>query len=147
MSESTTVEKSQVAAGAAGNAAAGAKRSGLTAEQVAVASIFTTTGVLHFIIEKFFIAIVPKGLPNPKLLVQASGVAELLGAIGILIPGTRRVAGKGLIALLIAVFPANVNMAINADRFKQIPEWALWARLPLQFAAIGLVWRAAFSRS
>lgn len=115
------------------------------AAQFAVASIFTTSGVMHFAAEKFFIAIVPKSLPNPRLLVQISGVAELMGAIGILIPGTRRLAGKGLIALLLAVYPANINMAVNADRFKQFPKWALWARLPLQFAAMGLVKRAMAS--
>lgn len=110
--------------------------------QLLVAAIFTTTGVLHFIAEKFFIAIVPKQLPQPKLLVQLSGVAELMGALGILIPGTRGVAGKGLLALLAAVYPANINMAVNADRFKQIPKWALWARLPLQFVLAALVKRA-----
>jgi uncharacterized membrane protein len=86
---------------------------------------------------------VPKALPNPKLLVEVSGVAELAGAVGVLIPGTRRLAGKGLIALLLAVFPANINIALNPDRFKQFPAWALWARLPLQFAAIALVWRGS----
>lgn len=110
--------------------------------QLAVAAIFTTTGVLHFIVEKFFIAIVPKKLPQPRLLVQVSGAAEMLGALGILIPGTRRVAGKGLLALLAAVYPANINMAVNSNEFKQIPKWALWARLPLQFVLAALVKRA-----
>lgn len=113
------------------------------AARFGTAAIFTTTGILHFTHEKFFTAIVPKSLPNPKALVQISGVAELAGAVGVLIPSTRRLAGKGLIALLIAVFPANVNMALNPDRFKQFPAWALWARLPLQFAAIALVWRGS----
>lgn len=111
------------------------------AARIATAAIFTTTGILHFTHEKFFTAIVPKSLPNAKELVLISGVAELAGAAGVLIPSTRRLAGKGLIALLIAVFPANINMALNPDRFKQFPAWALWARLPLQFAAIALVWR------
>ena len=111
--------------------------------RIATALIFLTTGILHFTHEKFFVAIVPKSLPNPKALVQISGVAELAGAVGVLIPGTRKLAGKGLIALLIAVYPANIQMAVNADRYKQVPAWALWARLPLQFAAIALVWRGS----
>ncbi|MBJ7353241.1 MAG: DoxX family protein [Thermoleophilaceae bacterium] len=118
-----------------------------TAARVGTAAIFTTTGILHFTHEKFFIAIVPKSLPSPKALVQISGVAELAGAAGVLIPRTRKLAGKGLIALLIAVFPANINMALNPDRFKQFPAWALWARLPLQFAAIALVWRGSQRRT
>lgn len=114
----------------------------ITPLQVATAATFMTTGTLHFVLEKFFTAIVPKGLPNPKLLVYASGVAEFLGGVGVLVPRTRKLAGQGLIALLIAVFPANVNMAVNPERFKQFPAWALWARLPLQFAIIAQVWAA-----
>lgn len=112
-----------------------------------VAALFLTSGTLHFVTEKFFVAIVPRGLPKPRLLVQVSGAAELAGAAGVLIPRTRRLAGKGLIALLVAVFPANVNMAVNAERFKQVPAWALWARLPLQFVAIAWVWAATQRRS
>lgn len=101
-----------------------------------------TTGTLHFVAEKFFTAIVPRGLPNPRLLVHISGVAEFLGGVGVLIPSTRKHAGRGLLVLLLAVFPANINMAVNAERFKQFPAWALWARLPLQFAIIAQVWLA-----
>jgi uncharacterized membrane protein len=114
----------------------------ITPLQIATAITFMTTGSLHFIAEKFFVAIVPKGLPNPKALVYISGVAEFAGGVGVLIPKTRRLAGKGLIALLLAVFPANINMALNPERFKQFPAWGLWARLPLQFAIIGQVWAA-----
>lgn len=110
--------------------------------QIATALIFITTGVLHFVAEKFFTAIVPQGLPNPRALVHISGVAELLGGIGVLILATRRIAGRGLLVLLIAVFPANVNMAVNAERFKQFPPWALWARLPLQAVLMAQVWLA-----
>jgi uncharacterized membrane protein len=103
--------------------------------------LFLGSGIMHFTHEKFYTAIVPKSLPNPKALVQISGVAEIAGAVGVLLPSTRRLAGKGLIALLIAVFPANIQMAVNSDRYKQFPAWALWARLPLQFVAIAMVWR------
>ena len=114
----------------------------ITPLQLATAATFLTTGSLHFIQEKFFTAIVPKSLPNPKALVYVSGVAEIAGGIGVLIPRTRRLAGKGLLALLLAVFPANINMALNPERFKMFPAWALWARLPLQFLIMLQVWAA-----
>ncbi len=114
----------------------------ITPLQLATAATFLTTGSLHFVQEKFFTAIVPKSLPNPKALVYISGVAEIAGGIGVLIPSTRRLAGKGLLALLLAVFPANINMALNPERFKMFPAWALWARLPLQFLIMLQVWAA-----
>ncbi len=80
-----------------------------------------------------FEAIVPPALPAPGVLVAVSGAAEVLGGVGLLVPGVRAAAGVGLILLLAAVFPANVFMARHADRFRRIaPRWALWARLPLQ---------------
>jgi uncharacterized membrane protein len=119
----------------------------LTPLQIATGGMFIFTGIMHFVIEKFFTSIVPKSLPNPKAIVYVSGVAEIAGGVGVLIPQTRRLAGKGLIALLLAVFPANINMAINSERFSRFPAWGLWARLPLQFAAIAQVWKATQSRS
>lgn len=119
----------------------------LTPLQAILGFSFVGVGSLHFIAEKFFVAIVPKSLPNPKALVQISGVAEIAGGLGVLIPGTRRLAGKGLLTLLLAVFPANINMAVNAERFKNFPAWSLWARLPLQFVMIRLVWKATQSKS
>lgn len=124
-----------------------AKPRRLTPLQAILGLSFIGVGSLHFVIEKFFVAIVPESLPNPEALVQISGVAEIAGGIGVLIPGTRSLAGKGLLALLIAVFPANINMAVNAERFNNLPEWTLWARLPLQFVMIGLVWKATQSKS
>ena len=114
----------------------------ITPLQIATAITFMTTGILHFVVERFFIAIVPKSLPNPKALVYISGVAEFAGGVGVLIPKTRKLSGQGLILLLLVVFPANINMALNPERFKQFPAWGLWARLPLQFAIIGQVWAA-----
>jgi uncharacterized membrane protein len=88
-------------------------------------------------------AIKPDYLPAHRELVYASGVAEIAGGAGVLHPRTRRLAGYWLIATLLAVFPANVNMAVNAERFKKVPEPALWARLPLQGALIAWVWKTA----
>ena len=72
----------------------------------------------------------------------ASGVAELAGGAGVLVPRTRRLAGWWLIATLLAIFPANVNMAVNAERYRVVPEPLLWLRLPLQGALIAWVWHA-----
>lgn len=110
---------------------------------VGLATLFVTSGVLHFVAERFYTSIVPDSLPNPKLLVQVSGVAEIAGGVGLLVPKARRAAGLGLLALLVAVFPANINMALRPERWPQIPRWALWARLPLQFVAMRWVKRAA----
>ena len=105
-----------------------------------LAAGFLTSGILHFAKPKPFVAIVPDGFPDPALLVAISGAAEIAGAVGLLLPQTRRAAAWGLGALLVAVFPANVNMAVHAERFASFaPGWALWARLPLQPVLIALV--------
>ena len=102
---------------------------------------FVATGVLHFLRPRMYEAIMPRYLPAHRELVYASGIAELAGGAGVLHPRTRKAAGWWLIATLVAVLPANVEMAVNADRFKQFPEPLLWARLPLQGAVIAWVWR------
>lgn len=112
------------------------------------APFFIGAGVLHFVIPKTYEAIVPRYLPAHRKLVYASGAAEIVGGAGLLHPRTRRWAGWWLIATLIAVFPANVNMALNPDRYaKAVPggEAALIARLPFQ--AVFIAWvRAAMHR-
>lgn len=115
--------------------------------QLATGVSFMFTGVMHFVAEKFFTAIVPRQLPNPKLLVHISGVFEFLGGLGLLLPRVRRAAGLGLLALVVAVFPANVNMAVNAERFKKFPAWSLWLRLPLQLVILAIVWLASRDKS
>ncbi len=87
---------------------------------------------MHFIITPTYASIVPDYLPAHRELVLASGVAEIAGGLGALHPRTRRAAGWWLAATLLAVFPANVDMALQADRYQSIPPWALYARLPLQ---------------
>ncbi len=83
--------------------------------------------------------IVPPALPWPRALVLVSGVFELLGAAGLLWPRTRRRAGWGLIALTIAVTPANVTMLMQHQAF-DIPLWLLVLRLPLQLVLLWLIW-------
>ena len=109
--------------------------------------LFLTTGILHFVKTGTFVRIVPPGFPAPLLLVHLSGACELLGAIGILIPRTRRAAGWGLIALLVAVFPANIYMAFHPATFSDIASpTMLWWRLPIQFVIAAWVWFACLQR-
>jgi len=103
---------------------------------------YVAVGVFHFVRPSFFLDIVPPFLPAPLALVYISGVFEILGGIGLLIPRTRRWASWGLIALLIAVYPANIYMAMNPEIFvaKGFSEGSLYARLPFQFLFIAWVW-------
>jgi uncharacterized membrane protein len=109
-----------------------------------LAAFFVYAGVSHFTQPASFEAIVPSWLPAPLLLVYVSGVCEILGGLGALLPVTRSLAGYGLVALLIAVFPANVQMAIDADRWlaQGVPTWALYVRLPLQLLLVAWAWWA-----
>jgi uncharacterized membrane protein len=110
---------------------------------------FIGAGLLHFLRPKPYEAIIPPSLPSPRTLVYISGVAEIVGGVTALFPGTHRFCRWWLIALLVAVFPANVQMAVNPDDIKglpDIPQWTLWARLPLQAVFIALVVRATRPR-
>ena len=105
------------------------------------ALLFTGSGLLHLVRPGPFVKIVPPYIPWPSAMVLISGLAEIAGGIGLLIPVTRRIAGYGLVALLIAVFPANVYMAMNHVQVsvRPVPESLLWARLPLQGVLIAWV--------
>jgi len=107
---------------------------------LAVAMI--AVGVLHFVHPDGFVKIVPSFLPAPRALVLVSGFFEILGGLGLLHPRTRRSAAIGLIALYFAVFPANINMAMNdiQPAGGHIPEVLLWLRLPLQIGLVALAW-------
>ena len=107
---------------------------------------FLFAGAMHFIRPRWYFAIMPDYLPAHRELVYASGVAEAAGGAGVLLAATRRAAGWWLIATLIAVFPANLWMAQNPDRYKDVPKAALYARLPFQLVFIGWVWRVALRR-
>ena len=107
----------------------------------ALAGLFVVSGILHLVMPKPYIRIVPPMLPGPDLLVLISGGAEILGGIGLLVPRLKRPAGYGLAVLLIAVFPANIYMAVA-----HVPsdgllgnQWLQWLRLPVQ---VPLIWLA-----
>jgi uncharacterized membrane protein len=113
--------------------------------RLAAAIFFVAAGVNHFVNSDFYRKIVPPGFGDPAAMVAVSGIAEIAGGIGLLIRPLRRWAGWGLIVLLIAVFPANVYMAVAPDKIPglSIPQWELWLRLPLQGVFIAWVWYAA----
>jgi uncharacterized membrane protein len=122
---------------------------GLHWPRVVLAGFFTFAGVMHFVKPELYAAIVPPWLPNAPLLVTLSGAFEILGGLGVLPPVTRRAAGWGLIALLIAVFPANVQMLRMAYVYNASALWkaALWFRLPLQLPMLWWVWQVAARRA
>jgi uncharacterized membrane protein len=107
--------------------------------------VFVGAGLNHFAMPRPYRQIVPPDLGDwvdAGTVVTLSGVAEIAGGLGVMAPRTRRLAGLWLIAVLAAVFPANLYMARNAAEFPRIPRWALYARLPLQPLMMRWVWRA-----
>jgi uncharacterized membrane protein len=103
-------------------------------------ALFVFAGSMHFIRTEFYLRMMPPYIPAHLPIVQISGVCEILGGIGLIVPATRRLAAIGLIALLIAVFPANVQMALHPELYRDIgPPAAFFIRLPLQFVMIALV--------
>jgi uncharacterized membrane protein len=111
-----------------------------------VAAFFVAAGALHFAAPRPYERIMPSALPARRALVYASGAAEIAGGLGALHPRTRRAAGWWLAATLVAIFPANVNMAVHADRFAPVPAPLLWLRLPLQALLLAWVRRATSRR-
>lgn len=104
------------------------------------ATFFIVAGVTHFTNRDFFTSIVPPYLPWPVMLVYVSGVAEILLGGLLLVPRREQLAGWGLIALLIAVFPANIHMALNTTLYPASSPTALWIRLPLQGVLIAIAY-------
>jgi uncharacterized membrane protein len=112
-----------------------------------LAGFFAFMGTMHFVIPRSFEAIMPPSLPRHREAVIVSGLAEIAGGAAVLPTQTRRFARWWLLALLLAVFPANIHMAVNPEQVRglgldRVPRWALWARLPLQPLAMLWVWRA-----
>ncbi len=110
--------------------------------QIILSIFFILAGCLHFVIPQTYLRIMPPYFPSPITLIYISGAAEILGGIGLFIPSTRRAAAWGLVALLIAVMPANIYMATAHVAFPGTmgQSWAQWARLPLQIPLIYWAW-------
>ncbi|HEX8283955.1 MAG TPA: DoxX family membrane protein [Pyrinomonadaceae bacterium] len=98
---------------------------------------FVVAGFNHFFNTSFYLHIMPPYLPLPLTLVYLSGLIEIILGVLLLIPKLTRMAAWGLVALLIAVFPANLHMAVNHELYPEYSVTALWARLPLQLVLIG----------
>ncbi len=110
--------------------------------RIAAAAFWVSAGAMHFVIPRQYRAIVPPYLARwKKELVVASGIAEIAGGVAIWPKQTRRGARWWLLATLVAVYPANIHMAINSKDFPNIPVPALWARLPVQGLFALLTWR------
>jgi uncharacterized membrane protein len=108
-----------------------------------LAVFFVVAGLLHFVFPHTYIRMVPPSFPWPGTLVWFSGAAEIIGGAGLLLPPWRRPAAWGLVLLLLAVFPANIYMAMANVPFAGLlgKSWALWLRLPLQIPLIYWAWR------
>lgn len=117
-------------------------------ERLFLGASFIIAGTLHFVRPWAYEKIVPSYLPAPGALVLISGAAEIAGGMGVLVPRLQRVSGWGLLALLVAVFPANLHMALHPEEVPelQIPRALLWFRLPLQPLMIAWVWRVLLRR-
>lgn len=109
-----------------------------------LAAFYVAAGVNHFVNPEYYVAIMPPYLPWHHELVWLSGVFEVLGGLGVLPVATRSAAGFGLVALLVAVYPANVHMALHPEPYvaSGVPLFALYLRLPLQFLLMAWAWWA-----
>ena len=98
-----------------------------------LAAFFINAGVGHFVNQDFYLSIMPPAFPLHPAAVYISGFFEVLGGVCVLIPRLRKIAGWGLVALLVAVYPANIYMAITPEAFPDIHVALLYVRLAFQF--------------
>ncbi len=110
-----------------------------TALLVLCGVFYIVAGVNHFLDESFYLKLMPPYLPAHRLLVQVSGVAEVLLGVLLLVPRTRRLAAWGIVALLVAVFPANIHAFLHQEVLPA-PAWAHLLRLPMQGVLIAWAW-------
>jgi uncharacterized membrane protein len=114
---------------------------------IGLAALFATSGTVHLVRPEAYEPIMPGFVPKHREVVYASGVAELLCAAGLLHPRTRSAAGWASVALLLAVYPANLKMAADAAGTERTGfKAAAFGRLPLQLPMIRAAYRAATGR-
>lgn len=108
--------------------------------------LYVVAGLNHFRNPQMYLAIMPPYIPSPAVMVAFTGVAEILGGIGLLIPNgfvfprTRAAAAWGIVALLVCIWPVHIEMCRHPERFALIPLWLLWSRLVLQLPLIAWAW-------
>lgn len=119
----------------------------MTTSQRLLTVFWLAAGINHFVNPKIYESIMPDYLPAHRELVLWSGVAEVVAGLAVISERTRNPFARWwILGVLAAVFPANVNMTLHPERYPQVPESALWARLPLQFAAAWWAWKATAPR-
>ena len=130
------------------------KPRGVNRTQGLLAATFTAAGSLHFIRPRAYEAVMPPYVPHHREAVLVSGAAEIVGGLAVVHPATRSFARWWLLGLLLAVFPANLHMALNPEQVarrgvpvNRVPAWLLWARLPVQALFMAWAWRATEPRS
>jgi uncharacterized membrane protein len=113
----------------------------LSCARIALAAMFLFTAVSHFApMRRDLIAMVPPSLPRPDVLVFLTGIAELAGAVGLLVPSVRFWAALLLILLLVAMLPANISAARRDLRLRGRPATPLWIRVPMQLLFVAWAW-------
>ncbi len=118
-----------------------------------LAAFFVAAGSNHFVNPDFYLGVMPPYLPAHRELVYLSGFFEILGGLAVLVPGVRVLAGWGLTLLLLAVYPANLHMALHPELFPDLAALGLYVRLPLQIPLVAWAYWAtrppppAFTRS
>lgn len=100
-----------------------------------MAGLYIVAGLFHFVNPKMYEAIIPPYLPNHRALVLISGFFEVAFGAGLLLEETQQLSAWGIILMLLAFLPAHIYM-LQSEKFKKIPRWALWLRIPLQFVLI-----------
>ena len=118
---------------------------GRTISSILLVTFFVLAGLNHFLHPQAYLTMIPPYVPFPRAVNVISGAAEVGGGIAVLIPRLRRAAGWWLIALLLAVFPANLHVALHGWDGVSIPAWVLWVRLPLQVALVAWVYASCLS--
>ncbi|MCI0618010.1 DoxX family protein [bacterium] len=111
-----------------------------------LAGMLFFTASAHFTsMRKDLVRMVPKKVPYPEAMVYFTGVCEILGAIGLLLPSFQKIAAVALILLLIALLPANIHASRAGITLRGKPPTSLWLRIPMQALFIVLIWWSAIS--
>lgn len=105
--------------------------------------LYVASGINHFWHKGIYLEIMPDHYAHPGACIEISGMAEILGGLGLLSPATRRFSAVGIAAMLLVFLDVHQSMLRHPERFPLIPRWVLWARIPLQFALIA--WALAYA--